>query len=223
MKTPSKEFDNKTKILIVEDHPLVRKGLAQLIDQEQDVVVCGEAESSMEALQACKVQQPELAIIDLSLKESSGLELIKTFQSLYPNIKILVLSMHDEHIYAQRCIQSGARGYITKLEASEKVLEAIRHILNGRIYLSEDMSTTLLSNMSKTKSPSKTSPIEQLSDRELEVFELIGNGLSTHEIADQLHLSIKTIETYRAHLKDKLNLKNASQLIQAAVSWFEKE
>jgi len=209
-----------TRIVIVDDHPLVRERLIELIDREPDLKVCGEAEDRSEALDLIDQLRPELAIVDLNLKSSVGIELIKDLQAKIPKLIILVVSMQDEMIYAERCIRAGARGYITKQQASRHVLHAIRQVLSGEVYISEAVSKQLVSRSIGRQSGSDfVLSITLLADRELQVFELIGKGHSTRQIADLLSLDVKTIETYRGRIKDKLALKDSSELLQRAIAW----
>ncbi len=209
----------RTRVLVVDDHPIVRQGLVQMIAREQDMMVCGEAESAFEALKAVGASSPDVAIVDLSLKGASGLELLKDIKVRYPKLPVLVLSMYDESMYAERALRAGARGYMMKEEASEKVLTAVRAVLAGQIYLSEMMASRLLNMAVAGRNDGGASPTERLSDRELEVFRLVGQGYGTSEIARQLHLSPKTVETYRAHIKEKLNLTTSTELLQYAIKW----
>lgn len=211
--------ENKIKILIVDDHPIVRQGLAELINHEDDLMVCGQAEDAHQAMKAVKELKPNMAIVDISLKQTSGMELIKDLNSQYPDLPILALSMHDESLYAERTLRAGARGYIMKAVATEKVIMAIRKILSGEIYISDKMASKMMLKLVGGKSEIKKSPVETLSDRELEVFQLIGKGFGTRQISERLYLSIKTIETYRAHIKEKLNLADAAELLQYAIQW----
>jgi DNA-binding NarL/FixJ family response regulator len=211
--------DNKTKILIVDDHPIVRQGLTELINQEDDLVVCEQAEDAAEAMGIIKKLKPDMAIVDISLKETSGMELIKDIKVKYPNLAVLALSMHDESLYAERALRAGAKGYVMKAEATEKVVTAIRKILSGQIYVSDRMAAKMVRKLVGGGPDVGVSAIERLSDRELEVFRLIGQGYGTRQIAERLHLSIKTIETYREHIKEKLNLADASELLQYAIQW----
>jgi DNA-binding NarL/FixJ family response regulator len=221
---PQNNLQPKNKVLIVDDHPIIRQGLKELIDQEPDLAVCGEADNALDALKAVKTLQPDIAIVDISLnKDMSGLELLKDFKIRFPHLPALVLSMHDESIFAERVLRAGARGYVMKEEATERVLVAIRRILGGDIYLNERVSSKILNKIAGVKTEGKASGIESLSDRELEVFELIGLGLSTREIADKLFLSGKTIEAHRTHIREKLGLKNAAELLQHAIQWTRKE
>jgi DNA-binding NarL/FixJ family response regulator len=211
--------ETRARILIVDDHPVVRNGLRMLIDDEPDLIVCGEAGDADEAIRVLDAKKPDLVIVDLSLKGSSGLELIKRIKSRTVTSKMLVSSMFDESLYAERVLNAGALGYVSKQEAMEKVVEAIRCVLSGRVYLSAAMSDRMLHRLARDQKAPERSPVESLSDRELEVFELIGRGRTTAEIANQLHLSIKTVETHREKVKAKLGLKSAAELYQYAVRW----
>jgi DNA-binding NarL/FixJ family response regulator len=206
----------KRRVLIVDDHPIVREGLAQLINREANLEVCGEAGDADEALKLIARLKPDIAVVDLVLQGTNALDLIKTVKDRTPQVPVLVLSMHDESLYGERALRAGARGYIMKQEASENLLKALRQVLKGDLYASEPLKLKMLQKFSGI-SASASSPVESLSDRELEVFELIGQGLGTRQIADKLCVSIKTVETYRAHIKDKLNLANGAQLVQQAV------
>jgi DNA-binding NarL/FixJ family response regulator len=214
-----KTDENKTKILIVDDHPIVRQGLAELINHESDLTVCGQAEDAHQALKAVKELRPNMAVVDISLKGTSGMELIKDINAQYPNLPVLALSMHDESLYAERTLRAGARGYIMKQEATEKVITAIRKILSGEIYVSDKMAAKMVRKLVGGQTEISTSPVGRLSDRELEVFHLIGKGYGTRQISERLHLSVKTIETYRAHIKEKLDLTDAAKLLQYAIQW----
>ena len=207
----------------MDDHPVVRQGLKLLINQEPDLMVCGEAEDPRKALAAIQEQQPGFAIIDLSLAHSSGIDLIKNIKLRCPNLPILVLSMHDESLYAERALRAGARGYIMKQEAPEKVITAIRQVLQGSIYVSEKMGVKMLHSYIDSPKTPITSSVELLSDRELEVFQLLGKGLGTRQIAEKLNISVKTVEAYRANIKEKLNLKSSSELVQHAIHWVLSE
>lgn len=211
---------SKTRVVLVDDHPLVRERLVELINREADLEVVGEAEDRHQALEVIESTRPQLAIVDLSLKASLGLELIKDLQVRQPGLPILVVSMQDEAVYAERCLRAGARGYITKQEASRHVMQAIRRVLEGGIHVSEAVAHQMLAR-SVGRQPHKdpSSPIARLADRELQVFELIGKGHSTRQIGDLLGLDIKTIETYRARIKEKLGLKDAPELLQRAIAW----
>ncbi len=208
------------RILIVDDHALVRLGLAQLISYEPDMEVCGDAGDADEALAKVKELQPHLVILDISLQRGNGIELTKTLKARHPNVKVLISSMHDESLFAERALRAGALGYINKQEATDKVVGAIRQVLGGQIYLSAEMTNHLLHRLGSSGDRLLERPsLESLSDREWEVFELIGRGLSTRQIAKQLHLSIKTIETHREHIKEKLALTNGAELTRHAVQW----
>lgn len=211
----------RSKIFIVDDHPIMRRGLAELINLEKDLVVCGEAESIQAALELIKLHEPHVALVDLSLKNESGLELIKDIKARFPAVLILVLSMHDEAFYAERVLRAGAKGYIMKGQATGQVLVAIRRILTGEVYLSEAMSSKVLRKVTGEKDHKTGSAVERLSDRELEVFRFIGTGLGTRQIAERLSRSVKTVETYREHIKLKLDLKDSSELVQNAIQWLQ--
>ncbi|MFA5422769.1 MAG: response regulator transcription factor [Phycisphaerae bacterium] len=219
IKSTAKTEKQKTRILVVDDHPIVRQGLAQLIDQEPDLEVCAQAEDAQQAMAIIKKDQPDFVIVDISLKDTSGIELIKDIKISYPHLAVLALSMHDESLYAERSLRAGARGYVMKSEATVKVVDAIRKIQSGRIFVSDNVAAKMMNKIVGGGPDVGASAIDKLSDRELEVFSLIGQGYSTRKIAQRLHLSIKTIETYRAHLKDKLNLSDATELLQYAIRW----
>jgi DNA-binding NarL/FixJ family response regulator len=206
-----------SRIFLVDDHPMIRERLAEVIQREQDLVVCGEAEDRHGALKSVLVSRPDLAIIDLTLKKSHGLDLIKDLQVAYPEVAILVVSMHDDSLHAERVILAGARGYITKQEATKSILLAIRTVLAGEIYLSDQTALRLASKLTG-RVPAHSGPaIDKLTDRELRVLELIGQGYGTRQIATILRLGVPTIETYRARIKDKLHLKDANELLQYAI------
>lgn len=212
----------RRKVFLVDDHAVVRNGLAELINQAPDLTVVGEAATAEEALTKIEAAAPDLAIVDLTLGDMSGLELLKRLKARHPLLPVLVLSMHDEAFYAERCLRAGARGYIMKKEAIEQVEFAVRQILDGKVYLSQRMSNQFLLAVARGDADKIGSPVNQLSDRELEVFEYIGRGLGASEIARKLHLSVKTIESYQAKLKEKLHLKDSSQLFQHALHWVER-
>lgn len=218
MKRPAPDTQ-RARILIVDDHPLVRSGLKLLIDCEPDLAVCGEAANANEAMRLLESQKPDLLIVDLSLKESSGLELIKRIKARSPEAKMLVSSMFEEALYAERVLSAGALGFVHKQEGMERVIEAIRCVLSGRVWLSSAMSERMLRRMTVSQPTSSQSPVHTLSDRELEVFEQIGRGRATKDIARQLHLSIKTVETHREKIKAKLGLKSAAELNRASFQW----
>jgi DNA-binding NarL/FixJ family response regulator len=215
--------NEKSKILIVEDHPIFRMGLRELINQESDLTVCGQAESVQEARKVLANLNPDLVIVDLSLKDSSGFDLIQEISTRSTNkIPVLVLSMHDESLHAQRCLRAGARGYIMKQEASVSVAKAIRRILKGYLYVSEKVSSRLMETMVKHPDALHESPLDHLTDRELEIFQMIGRGLYSGEIADRLHLSAKTVGTYRERIKAKLGFSSGMDLVRYAVIWVEQ-
>ncbi len=223
-KAPARKDPNgvRRKVFLVDDHAVVRNGLAELINQAPDLVVSGEAATAEEALDKIEASVPDLAVVDLTLGDMGGLELLKHLKSRYPLLPVLVLSMHDESFYAERCLRAGARGYIMKNEAIDQVERAVRQILDGKVYLSQRMSDQFLLAVARGDAAKIGSPVNQLSDRELEVFECIGRGLGASEIARKLHLSVKTIESYQAKLKEKLHLKDSSQLFQHALHWVER-
>jgi DNA-binding NarL/FixJ family response regulator len=213
----------KKRIVIIDDHPIVRQGFTQLINQEDDLIVVGEAEDAAGAFGLVERLKPDLALIDLSLKNSNGIELIKDLSHLYPDFLMLVISLHEESVYAERSLRAGAKGFIMKAEATENVMTAIRMVLRGDIYLSGSMRNRILHSITSGGNPrNKKNMEEYLSDRELQVLQAVGRGASTKEIADDLNLSIKTIETYKSHLKQKLSLKNSTELMQYAVEWYLK-
>jgi DNA-binding NarL/FixJ family response regulator len=211
------------RVLIVDDHPLLRRGVGQLIDQEKDLQVVAEAEDAHKAITAIENNNPDVALIDITLHGASGIELLKNIKARFPKLKMLVLSMHDESVYAHRALRAGASGYIMKQEGTEKVLTALRKVLRGEVYLSDRLGNRMLHRLVSGRAPLTTSPVEELSDRELEIFSLIGQGHGTRVIAEKLHLSIKTIESHRAHIKEKLNLQNASELVHHAIQWIQSE
>lgn len=215
-KQPAKK---KTSVLIVDDHPIARQGLAQLINQEPDLHVSADVENAAQALEAIKSCQPGLVIADISLKEGSGLELVKSIKSQFDGVPVLVFSMHDESLFAERALEAGALGYVMKQEPTEVIMVAIRRVLEGDIYLSEPMTNRLLKKPGSSHGEGVQSPIRALSDREFEVFTLIGQGKRTLEIAEILHLSAKTVETHRAHIMKKLNLKGWYEVARYAFQW----
>jgi DNA-binding NarL/FixJ family response regulator len=210
-----------TRILIVDDHPLVRESLTTLIQQQPELLVCGEAGTQDEAMAAIEASSPDLAIVDISLSRGSGLDLVKDIRARHPDLAILVLSMHEESIYAERVVRAGARGYVMKKESTKKVIEAIRHVMNGELYLSPDNMTSLAKKFVAGRPPTSTLPVDDLSDRELEVFRLLGQGYETREIAHSLDVSIKTIQTYCARIKEKLRIRNGTELLREAIQWTE--
>jgi DNA-binding NarL/FixJ family response regulator len=207
----------KRTVFVVDDHPLLRQGLALMINREPDLTVCGEAEEAQAAMRAIAAKKPDILIADISLNGPDGLDLLKNLRTLYPNLPVLILSMHDESIYAERALRARANGYIMKQEATEKVLIAVRRILGGDIYLSDRMANKLLHQYISGSAMDIRSRLSTLSDRELEVFRLIGEARSTRQIAEKLHLSVKTVETYQAHIKDKLALRSGRELVQHAI------
>jgi DNA-binding NarL/FixJ family response regulator len=209
----------KKRILLVDDHPIVRQGMALFINREDDLNVCGEAEDALSALHAIPACRPDLVIVDISLNGPDGLDLLKSIRIQYPGLPVLILSMHDELIYAERALRAGANGYIMKQEATEKVLVAVRRILHQEVYVSDRVANKMLQMYITGSTSTKQSPVAGLSDRELEVFRLIGEGHSTRQIAEELHLSVKTVESYQAHIKEKLSLRSARELVQHAIQW----
>ncbi|MGZ4962929.1 MAG: response regulator [Limisphaerales bacterium] len=209
----------KAKVFLVDDHPLVREWLSQLIGREADLAVCGEAEDTHDAIAKIGETKPDIVIADISLKTTHGLELVKDLQAQFPKLPVLCLSMHDESLYAERVLRAGAMGYITKQESTRKVLQAIRQVLGGQIYVSEKMAARMVHKLVAGRQQEHSSPVERLTDRELEVFQLIGKGQGTRKIAEELHLGIKTVESYRARIKDKLKLEDGTQLLQQAIQW----
>lgn len=223
MSTTSKAQGNqavaKKRILVVDDHPIVRQGLALLINREPDLVVCGEAEDAVGAMHVLASANPDILIVDISLNGPDGIDLLKNIRLTHPSLPVLILSMHDELIYAERALRAGANGYIMKQEATENVLVAARRILNGEIYVSTRIANQMLRHYITGSGTLRNSSIADLSDRELEVFRLIGEGHGTRQIAEELHLSIKTVESYQAHIKEKLSLRSARELMQRAIQW----
>lgn len=207
----------RNRILMVEDHPILREGMAKLINHEEDMVVCAEAETAHDAIEMVDKHKPDLLLLDITLKDGSGLDVLKELKSRHPHLPTLILSMHDESLYAERALRAGARGYVMKGETPAKVITAIRRVLANEISLSEDMTRTALVRLGGGKREAST--IEELSDRELEIFQAIGRGLSTREIADTLHLSMKTIASHRENIKVKLKLKSSSDLMKQAIHW----
>jgi DNA-binding NarL/FixJ family response regulator len=207
------------RILILDDHPMTRHGLAQLIGREEDLMVCGEAESVPQALAALPSSRPDLVLADITLPGKSGLDFIKDIKLLHPELLVLVISMHDESIYAERVLRAGGRGYVMKSQGGERVLEAIRRVLRGEVYVSSVMATNLIDAFSRPHSRTGGRALSALTDREFEVFQLIGQGLPTTEISRRLKLSVKTVGTHRVHIKEKLKLKSGAELINHAVRW----
>ena len=210
---------NRRKVLVVDDHPIVREGLADLINREEDLIVCGCAKDIPQAIKAIRDLKPDVVTVDISLEDASGLDLIKDIKVQFPGLPSLALSMHQESFYAERAVRAGAKGYITKQEATKNVITAIRQVLDGRFYLSDKMKEKLLNTLA---GDTDVSPIDRLTDRELEVFSLFGQGRGARQIAEQLFLSVKTIETYRSRIKEKLNLHTTSELLQHAFQFINR-
>ncbi len=220
----TKNTSAKKRIFIVDDHPMMRQGLAQLIQNEKDLEIVGEAENAAQAFEAVRKLKPDLLLADITLPDKSGLELIKDIRAAGgEGISILVISMHDEALYVERVLRAGGRGYIMKQEGGKKLMVAIRQVLGGQIYVSEKMSSKILEIFSGRRPDASSSPVEKLTDREFEVFQLIGKGLTTLQMANELHVSTKTIEVHRANIKAKLNMKTAPELLRYAVRWAESQ
>jgi len=213
----------KYKVLLVDDHPLVREGLVNLINQQADLQVCAEASNEPQALEIIQTVQPHVSIVDISLENGSGIELIKSIKAMFPAVAVLVLSMHDESLYAERALRAGARGYVMKREATKKVIQAIRCVLAGQLYVSDKIAALMAEKFVESRPATNASPIEQLSNRELEVFQLLGLGHSTRQIADHLHVGFKTVQAYCARIKEKLLLANATELLREAIRWYESQ
>jgi DNA-binding NarL/FixJ family response regulator len=219
---PKDESAPRTRIILVDDHPVVRAGIRSVVEQEADLEVCGEAESASQALQVILETKPDVAIVDLSLKESSGLELIKDIRLRHPSLLVLVLSMRDESFYAERVLRAGARGYVVKDEGCRVVVDAVRKVLKGQIYLSDQIASKMIGAFAGGAKPGASS-VEQLTDRELQVFELIGKGIPTREIAAKLHLSVKTIDAHRENIKRKMQIDGATELLKQAIEWLRQQ
>ena len=222
-KGQEKAHEGRKRILIVDDHPIVRRGLAELVDQQAGLVVSGQAEDAHQAMEAIRAQEPDMVIVDISLKETSGLELIKDIKTRHPGLPVLTLSMHDESLYAERALRAGAKGYIMKQQATEELVMAIRKVLDGQVYVSDTIAAKMVRKLVGSGPDAGASAIDRLSDRELEVFRLIGEGHGTRQIAERLHLSVKTIETYRAHIKEKLDLADSAELLKHAIQWVKSQ
>jgi DNA-binding NarL/FixJ family response regulator len=218
-RTADRAVGTKHRVFVVDDHPIIRQGLALLIDQEPDLEVCGEAEEAQTALAAIAEARPDVVLLDISLPGPDGIELLKTIRAADTALPVLVLSMHDESVYAERALRAGANGYIMKQEATENVLVALRRILRREVYVSDRIASSMLRQITSRGGKTTQAPIERLSDRELEVFRLIGEGHGTRQIADELHLSVKTVESYQAHIKLKLGLQSSRDLVQRAIEW----
>lgn len=217
--SPSKTAVDKSRIFIVDDHPLVREGLTNLINGQDDLIICGEAKDSAQALDGIMKARPDVALIDISLENESGLELVKQLRSRFPNVALIVLSMHDETLYAERVLRAGARGYVMKHETSKSVLASIRRVLEGGVYVSERIVNRMARRVSSARGPVVSSPVERLSDRELEIFRLLGQGRSTSQIAEDLNLSLKTVQAYCARAKEKFGVTSLTELLRAAIRW----
>jgi len=215
--------DSRRRVLVVDDHAVVRYGITQLLNRESDLVVCGEEEDASRALDAIRRLSPDLVIADLSLKDSSGLELMRNVKVEFPSLPMLVVSAHDESVYAEVALRAGAMGYLMKDDALDKVIPAARRVLSGDLYLSQAQTARMLLRQRCTQTPANASPVDVLTDRELDVFQLIGRWKRTGEIAKELHLSVKTIEYYREQIKRKLNLSSAAELTQCATTWAQNE
>ena len=216
-------MESPRKILIVEDHPIFRMGMCELINQEKDLIVCGSAEDVAKARDLIQIKQPELVILDLSLKNSNGMELLKELNKYHKQIYVLVLSMHEESLYAERCLLAGAMGYVMKHEAIESVTKAIRYIFAGKKYISQRIMENLLNKLGDRSIQEQGSPVQSLTDRELEIFQLIGKGFSSRQIAAQLNLSVKTVGAHRERIKQKLGLKTSGEIVRHAVLWLETD
>jgi len=209
----------RRRVFIVDDHPLVREGLANLINQQPDLMVCGQAEDAAQTLAGIGATRAELALIDISLKTASGLELVKDLKIHHPDVALIVLSMHDEMLYAERAIRAGARGYVMKRETTKEVLTAIRRVLQGDVYVSERVVNLMARRIGSPRKATAATPVEQLSDRELEIFRLLGQGRTTSQIAADLHLSLKTVQAYCARAKEKFGVDSLTELLRAAIRW----
>jgi DNA-binding NarL/FixJ family response regulator len=216
---PSVTPARKRRIFLVDDHPLVREGLANLINAQNDLVVCGEAEDSAGAITGIAKTRPDVALVDISLKNESGLELVKNLESQFPLVALIVLSMHDEALYAERALRAGARGYVMKRETTKSVLASIRRVLEGGVYVSERVVNSMARRFSSSSKGAESSPVERLSDRELEIFRLLGQGRTTAQIAEDLHLSLKTVQAYCARAKEKFGVSSLGELLRAAIRW----
>jgi DNA-binding NarL/FixJ family response regulator len=216
---PSVTATRKRRIFLVDDHPLVREGLANLINGQNDLIVCGEAEDSAGAITGIAKTRPDVALVDISLKNESGLELVKNLESQFPLVALIVLSMHDEALYAERALRAGARGYVMKRESTKSVLASIRRVLGGGVYVSERVVNSMARRFSSSPKGVESSPVERLSDRELEIFRLLGQGRTTAQIAEDLHLSLKTVQAYCARAKEKFGVSSLGELLRAAIRW----
>lgn len=209
----------KHRIFLVDDHPLVREGLTNLINEQNDLIVCGEAEDSAGAITGIAKTRPDVALVDISLKNESGLELVKNLESQFPLVALIVLSMHDEALYAERALRAGARGYVMKRESTKSVLASVRRVLEGGVYVSERVVNSMARRFISSSKGAESSPVERLSDRELEIFRLLGQGRTTAQIAEDLHLSLKTVQAYCARAKEKFGVNSLGELLRAAIRW----
>jgi DNA-binding NarL/FixJ family response regulator len=217
--SPSATVARKRRIFLVDDHPLVREGLTNLINEQSDLAVCGEAEDCAGAMTGIAKTRPDVALVDISLKNESGLELVKNLESQFPLVALVVLSMHDEALYAERALRAGARGYVMKRESTKSVLASIRRVLEGGVYVSERVVNSMARRFSSSPKQAEASPVERLSDRELEIFRLLGQGRTTAQIAEDLHLSLKTVQAYCARAKEKFGVSSLGELLRAAIRW----
>lgn len=225
MKPPKKQTGHPgaKRVLIVDDHPMMRLGLAQLIEDEPGLILCGEAQNAAQALEAVEKLKPDLVLADISLPDKNGLELIKDFLAIQPKLEVLVISMHDELLYAERVLRAGGRGYIMKQEGGKKLMEAIRQVVSGGVFVSEKISARILESMTGRRSAGPVAVLRELTDREFQVFRHLGEGKGTRGIAEELHLSVKTVEVHRANIKRKLGITTAPELIRQAVRWIETQ
>ena len=214
-------LDQQSRVFLIDDHPLVRMWLGQLIEEQGDLMVCGDADNARDAIRRIEAAKPDLAIVDISLPVGSGMELIKTLKSQYPDLPMIVLSMHDEAVYAERAIRAGARGYVMKRETANRIIESIYRVLRGKLAVSDAIAQAFADKFGAGRAPAVGPTVELLSDRELEVFELLGSGLDTRAIGEKLGISIKTVQAYCARIKEKLELSNATELLREALRWFE--
>jgi DNA-binding NarL/FixJ family response regulator len=217
--SPSKTVARKSRVFIVDDHPLVREGLTNLINGQNDLIVCGEAKDSAQAINGIGKARPNVALIDISLENESGLELVKQLKTQFPQVALIILSMHDEALYAERALRAGAQGYVMKHETSKSVLASIRRVLEGGVYVSERIVKRMALKLTSSRKPIISSPVERLSDRELEIFRLLGQGRTTSQIAADLNLSLKTVQAYCARAKEKFGVASLTELLHAAIRW----
>jgi DNA-binding NarL/FixJ family response regulator len=216
---PTANVARKRRIFLVDDHPLVREGLTNLINEQNDLAVCGEAEDCAGAMTGIAKTRPDVVLVDISLKNESGLELVKNLESQFPLVALIVLSMHDEALYAERALRAGARGYVMKRESTKSVLASIRRVLEGGVYVSERVVNSMARRFTSSPKQAEASPVERLSDRELEIFRLLGQGRTTAQIAEDLHLSLKTVQAYCARAKEKFGVSSLGELLRAAIRW----